>query len=295
MPDFKNRFPQLAKWEDRIADADYYGDFDPVRFREDPDLMKYDIFLAPGWTWEYTGNWQDCHATETFRTLADAKRALREAVKMDPEKEPCKGCPRFKDCHPDAAKKKEAEAKASKPAPVPQQEAPRVYASAEQLRIYDSFLEFDGIPELGSDSEDFAELMSIGEDGKTGATVEDLTSDISWRLEQRENERAQIKDWGDWDEMNEKKFKAFKREAKKAIAAIEAAPAEAPAPAPEERKGNSPKITTVFDPATVEALNARAKADGVKVSDLIRRLVADGLGLKDGGAMRAAHRPRKAR
>lgn len=93
-------------------------------------------------------------------------------------------------------------------------------ANAEQLKIYDAFLVADGSEGVGSDSEDFAEIMGIGEDGKTAATVDDLFRDIEWRWEQRRNERAEMKDSGEWTKALEKDFGAFKKRMNATINAI---------------------------------------------------------------------------
>lgn len=88
-----NRLNALNKWNDRIKDADYSPDYDPCFYREDQSMMKYDIFLDAGWVWQMPYHYADCHRTETFRTLAEAKKALRHALKMDYTTEPCISCP----------------------------------------------------------------------------------------------------------------------------------------------------------------------------------------------------------
>ena len=89
MTEFKNRFPQLRKWNDRITDSDFHPDYDPT----DKESYKYEVFLASGWNWEKPQSYMDCHGTEAFHTLEEAKRALRRAIPMNFNLEPCRSCP----------------------------------------------------------------------------------------------------------------------------------------------------------------------------------------------------------
>ena len=78
--DFANTIKSLRKFDDRIADA----------VRIDEDEYHYDVFLKHGWEWD---SCDPCRQTEFFRTVAEARAALRAAHKVPVER--CKTCPHY--------------------------------------------------------------------------------------------------------------------------------------------------------------------------------------------------------
>ena len=85
MSDKKIRLPKTVE-KYRAIIADWY--------EPGGEEFKYDVLLAEGWAFDFWRCDTECQQTEHFETIAQARDALRRAIKVDPVKN-CSKCPHW--------------------------------------------------------------------------------------------------------------------------------------------------------------------------------------------------------